>query len=102
VTDVDARALGLLVVELGGGRRRADDAIDPAVGLADVCGVGDAVGPDRPLAVVHARSAADAEAAAAVLRSSMPVGDYALPLAVPPPVVGRAPERRGSAASDRA
>jgi len=63
------------VVQLGGGRLRAEDAIDPAVGLADVCGVGDAVGPDRPLAVVHARSAADADAAAAVLRQALPVGD---------------------------
>ena len=61
VTDVDTRTLGLLVVGLGGGRRRADDAIDPAVGLADVRGPGDVVSPDRPIAVVHARSAADAK-----------------------------------------
>jgi thymidine phosphorylase len=98
VTAVDARALGLLVVELGGGRRRADDTIDPAVGLADVAGVGEAVGPDRPLAIVHARSASDAEAAATVLRSSMTLGDYCVPSASPA-VVGRTPERRGTAAS---
>src|SRR5262249_42448248 len=63
VARVDARALGLIVVDLGGGRRRVDDAIDPAVGLADVRGVGDAVDRDRPLAIVHARSAGDAGAA---------------------------------------
>src|SRR6266850_3304568 len=40
VSRVDARALGLLVVDLGGGRRRVEDAIDPGVGLADVRGVG--------------------------------------------------------------
>jgi thymidine phosphorylase len=87
VTAVDCRALGLLVVRLGGGRLRAEDAIDPAVGLADVCGVGDAVGPDRPLAVVHARSAADAEAAVVVLRQAMTVGDAAV--APGPAVLGR-------------
>ena len=72
---MDARLLGLAVVALGGGRRRAEDAVDPAVGLADVRGPGDAVGPDRPLAVVHARSMADATAAAAAVREAMAVGD---------------------------
>jgi len=75
VTDVDARALGLLVVRLGGGRRRAEDAIDHAVGLADMRGRGDAVSPDRPIAVIHARSLADAEAAATTLRAAVTVGD---------------------------
>jgi thymidine phosphorylase len=98
VTHVDARALGLLLVTLGGGRRRAEDAIDPAVGLAEVRGVGDAVGPDRPLAVVHARSAAEADAAALVLRRAMTVGDAA-PGPIGPPVrrrIGSAPAERGA------
>ena len=72
---VDARALGLIVVELGGGRRRVEDSIDPAVGLAEVCGVGEVVDRDRPIAIVHARSAADAEAAAIRLREAVTVGD---------------------------
>jgi len=75
ITQVDARALGLLVVRLGGGRQRAEDSIDHAVGLVDVGGVEDAVGGDRPLAVVHARSAADAEAAVAMLRAAITVSD---------------------------
>jgi thymidine phosphorylase len=74
VTRVDARALGLSVVALGGGRRRADEAVDPAVGLADVVGPGDLVGPDRPLAVVHARSATEAEHATALVRAAIGVG----------------------------
>jgi thymidine phosphorylase len=84
VTRVDARLLGLAVVALGGGRRRADDTVDPAVGLADVAGPGDAVGRDRPLAVVHARSTADAEAAVRAVRGAMTVGDEALATAGPP------------------
>jgi thymidine phosphorylase len=64
VAALDARALGLAVVELGGGRQRPNDAVDPAVGLAEVAGLGDRVGPDRPFALVHARSEPDAARAA--------------------------------------
>ncbi|HEU4370343.1 MAG TPA: thymidine phosphorylase [Methylomirabilota bacterium] len=88
VTGVDARTLGLLLVRLGGGRQRAEDTVDFAVGLADVLGVGDAAGPDRPLAVVHARSTNDADAAVVTLRRAVTVGDS--PPAPPgPPVVRR-------------
>jgi thymidine phosphorylase len=75
VTRVDARRLGMVVVGLGAGRRRPEDPIDPAVGLADVRGPGDAVGPDQPLAVVHGRSPAEAEAAAAAVRAAVTVGE---------------------------
>jgi thymidine phosphorylase len=88
VTRVDARMIGLVVVTLGGGRRRAEDAIDPAVGLADVRGPGDAVGPDRPLAVIHARSTAEADAAAAALRVALTVAQE------PPPTLGSPVLRR--------
>ena len=40
VTAMETRDLGLAVVELGGGRRRADDAIDYAVGLSDFVSLG--------------------------------------------------------------
>jgi thymidine phosphorylase len=91
VTRVDARAIGLLVVALGGGRHRVEDTIDPAVGLAEVRRPGDAVGPDQPLATIHARTAADADAAAATLRAAMMVGDT--PPATRSPVLRRIPGR---------
>jgi thymidine phosphorylase len=75
IARVDARALGLLVVELGGGRRRAEDEIDPGVGLTAVRGVGDAVDRERPIAIVHAASIPDAEAAAKRLREAVTVSD---------------------------
>ncbi|MBI3708697.1 MAG: thymidine phosphorylase [Proteobacteria bacterium] len=75
VAAVDTRAVGVAVLELGGGRRRPDDTIDHAVGLTDVVGPGDRVGGDRPLAIVHARSADDAEEAAAALRRAYRVGE---------------------------
>ena len=73
VAAIDARALGLAVVGLGGGRQRVTDQIDPRVGLAEVRGVGEAVGPDAPLAIVHAATDSDAAAAAELLRNAVRV-----------------------------
>ncbi len=75
VAGMDCRAVGLVVTGLGGNRRREDDAIDYAVGLSDVAPVGSEVGPDCPLAVVHARGDASADEAAAALRAAIAVGD---------------------------
>ncbi len=61
---IDTRAVGIAVVELGGGRSRAEDAIDHAVGFTDLAGTGDEVGPGRPLAIIHARDEASLSRAA--------------------------------------
>ncbi len=74
VSSMDTRALGMAVVELGGGRRRAQDTIDPAVGLSDIAPIGAAVGPNRPLGVIHARDASSAERAIQTLTSAIRVG----------------------------
>jgi thymidine phosphorylase len=71
----DARAIGLAIVGMGGGRVRTDQRIDHAVGFTRVAPAGAAVGPERPLCLVHARSAAQAEVAAAELRAAITVGD---------------------------
>lgn len=67
---IDVRALGLAVVELGGGRRRAGDPVEHAVGLSEVKGIGEAVGPQEPLAVVHGCRETDLAAAAARLQAA--------------------------------
>ncbi|EIL95868.1 thymidine phosphorylase, partial [Rhodanobacter thiooxydans LCS2] len=54
---------GQAVVELGGGRSRPGQALDHAVGLAEVLGCGSAVQVGQPLAIIHARHADAAEAA---------------------------------------
>ena len=74
VAAVDTRAVGLAVVALGGGRTRPQDPVDHAVGLTSLAGPGDDVGPDRPLAVVHARTKKAAEQAAELVRASYTVG----------------------------
>lgn len=75
VTGIDTRALGMAVVELGGGRMRSDDDIDPAVGLSDFITLGEKA--DRPLAVVHAQDEAAWERAAAAVRGACTVSDQA-------------------------
>jgi thymidine phosphorylase len=84
VAAMDTRALGLVVVELGGGRRRGGDAIDPRVGLARVRPTGAAVAHGEPLAFVHAADARSAEAAVAAVAAAIRVADHAPP---DPPVV---------------
>jgi phosphopentomutase len=69
---MDCRAVGLVITGLGGNRATETDAIDPAVGLTEIAPVGEPVGPDRPLALVHARDESGADAAAAALRA----GDF--------------------------
>jgi thymidine phosphorylase len=77
VTAIDTRSVGLVVLSLGGGRRRAEDTIDHSVGLTDVCAPGEEVGANRPLAIVHAASRDDADAACRSLRTAIQVGDQA-------------------------
>ena len=78
---IDTRAVGLGVVSLGGGRHRAEDRIDPAVGLSAVKGIGEAVGPDDPLAMVHAPSQDAADRAAASLAKAFTISDRAVAVA---------------------
>lgn len=75
VTGVACRRLGELAGSLGAGRTRQGEEVDPAVGLELLVRIGDAVGPDRPAVRVHARTAAEAERAVAVLPDLVTVGE---------------------------
>lgn len=74
---IDTRALGLAVIGLGGGRRRPEDAIDPAVGFSQLAFCSERVGAGRPLALVHAKDRAAAEQAAAALLGAYRIGERA-------------------------
>ena len=63
VAAVATRAIGNAVIELGGGRRRVGEDLDLSVGFDDIAPIGTRLGPDRPLAIVHAASEAAATAA---------------------------------------
>ena len=75
VTTMNARDIGLVVVELGGGRRRADDKLDHRVGLTQCVGLGRKLSAGEPLAIVHAANEAAAEAAIARLQQVIQLGD---------------------------
>ena len=74
VTGIDARAVGLAVVALGGGRTRPQDDVDPAVGVSDLAPVGQPLGDGTPLAIIHARTDDAADAAEATLRAAYRLG----------------------------
>lgn len=81
VAAVDVRALGQVVVDLGGGRTYPGQAIDHAVGLAEVIGRGDPVDAGQPLAFVHARTAHAADMAEARVREAFRIAPEAPPCA---------------------
>ena len=73
VSAMDGEALGLAVVDLGGGRKVEGDALNLAVGLSDVIRIGTQVSRGQPLAVVHAGRAADADRAETALRAAITI-----------------------------
>jgi thymidine phosphorylase len=84
VTAIDVRAVGIAIIGLGGGRARETDAIDHRVGFTEVAGVSERVEPGgRPIAVVHARTASEADRAAAEMHAAFTVGETAPALAGP-------------------
>ncbi len=74
VAAMDGEALGLAVVNLGGGRLVESDLVDPAVGLSDVVSLGDRVGKGQPLARVHAARESQADAAERAVRAAIRIG----------------------------
>jgi len=56
VNQIDTRELGMAVVELGGGRMRAEDGIDYSVGLTGIVELGDCLDKGDPLCLIHAKS----------------------------------------------
>jgi thymidine phosphorylase len=83
VTAMDTRAIGLIVVALGGGRRSSSDTVDPSVGVSHMLAVGTAVQAGQPLARVHARNPDDARAAAQALTTAVRLAHAPPVLAAP-------------------
>jgi len=75
VAGIATRELGLAVIELGGGRRRADDVIDHSVGLDQLLGKSFVADNNTPLAMIHAKDEADYEKAAATVKAAYVIGD---------------------------
>ena len=75
ISAIETKTVGTVVVSLGGGRQRAEDTIDPSVGVSQISGLGMKVDTSTPLAVVHAVSEDSWENAALLLRSGFSIGD---------------------------
>jgi thymidine phosphorylase len=71
------RDIGVLVVELGGGRRLVGDRVDHRVGVSGVLSLGSRVEAGEPLAIVHAADTASAQAAAARLSALIDIVETA-------------------------
>jgi pyrimidine-nucleoside phosphorylase len=56
VSKMDAEAIGRASVLLGGGRQKADDEVDFAVGFSQLKKIGEPVEKGEPLMMVHART----------------------------------------------
>ena len=81
------RDLGMVVVELGGGRRHPGDTIDHRVGLSHILPLGTRVEKGQPIATVHAASKEDAEHAKALVLDAFGCSDQ--PILAAPVVAAR-------------
>ena len=75
VSAINGEALGLAVVDLGGGRQVESDLVDPAVGLSDVATLGAKIEKGQPLARVHAAREGQADRAASAVRQAVALSD---------------------------
>lgn len=76
VAAIAARDVGVAGLWLGAGRRRAEDGIDPAVGIELCCKVGDRISAGEPLARLH-HNGAGLDEARKLLRGAYRIGEAA-------------------------
>jgi len=86
VASMDAEEIGRAGVDLGAGRHRKGDPIDPATGIVFRAKVGQTVEAGSELGTVHARSEDQAEAAAQRVVAALRIQDEPVE---PPPLVYR-------------
>ncbi|HEX7932860.1 MAG TPA: thymidine phosphorylase [Paraburkholderia sp.] len=86
VSSIDARALGIAIIGLGGGRLQADDKIDYSVGLSGLAEIGQPVGKHQPLGLVHARNEADAQRAIHAVQQAYRLSEA---IGISPPTIYR-------------
>jgi pyrimidine-nucleoside phosphorylase len=75
ITHIDATEIGFAIAEIGGGRIRIEDKIDPAVGFAAEAGIGDQVKAGETLGLLYCADEAQAEAARARIRAAYEIRD---------------------------
>ncbi|MFN8471415.1 MAG: thymidine phosphorylase [Anaerolineae bacterium] len=76
VSTLDPLVLALIAVELGAGRARKSDPIDPGVGLVVGPKVGDRIAAGEPLAHIHARTEGAAHRAAERVAAAFAISSH--------------------------
>jgi len=84
IAAIDAEAIGLAAVDLGAGRKRKGDPIDPGVGIVLHSKIGDRLAPGERIGEIHARDRDAATAAAQRVASSLTLTENDVE---PPPLV---------------
>ncbi len=75
ISAINTRALGIAIVAIGGGRTDPLAAIDHAVGLTSIAGLGQHVGPsDRPLALAHVQTPDDLARVSEAVNQAFQIG----------------------------
>ncbi|MEH6402179.1 MAG: thymidine phosphorylase [Sneathiella sp.] len=72
---MNVREMGVAVMDLGGGRHKASDPIDYGVGLIDIKGINEKVGPRNPVATIIARNEKQADIAEKRILSCLTIVD---------------------------
>jgi pyrimidine-nucleoside phosphorylase len=75
IVEVEPRAIGRAVVQMGGGRQQVDDAVDPTVGFVITARPGQEVHTSEPLASIFARDEAGVALARAALDRAIRIGE---------------------------
>jgi pyrimidine-nucleoside phosphorylase len=89
IRNIDTYRIGILGVQLGVGRKRKDDRIDPAVGLEIARKTADEVGEGEVLALVHANDESAGLRIAEDLKGCFEIGEE--DVLAPPLVIKRIP-----------
>lgn len=56
IADIDTLAIGNAICEIGGGRTKAEDDVDPGVGFASELKIGDRIGSGDPIGILFFRN----------------------------------------------
>ena len=75
VTEIDTFKIGNAMVDLGGGRIKAEDSVDPAVGFCTRVRIGSAIRQGEPLGVVYCRDGGQANMVREKLSSAFKVAN---------------------------
>ncbi len=75
VLEVAPRPIGRCIVQMGGGRQRVEDTVDPTVGLVITARPGQQVAQGEPLASIYARDVDGLALARRTLEQAIRIGD---------------------------